>query len=319
MASDASTAGYTKGLIELADSVFGYLQPDGGWGLSNAGLIVGGDGESLLVDTLFDLNLTQQMLDAMAPHTAAAPIRTIVNTHANGDHTYGNELIVGAEIIASEATAAEAENVPPAMLQAMIDSDFGDEIVNRYLRESFGRFVFDDITLTPPTSVFSGRRTVAVGDIDVDLVEVGPAHTAGDVLAFVPARSTVFTGDILFIDGTPLMWDGPVANWVAACDLIIDADVDTIVPGHGPITDNAGVQQVKDYLLFVEREARLRFDAGMASIDAARDIELGHYTDWLDAERIVINVDMLYREFDEAHTAMNVMEQFSAMAHLALG
>lgn len=319
MASKATTAGYDKGLVELADSVFGYLQPDGGWGLSNAGLIVGAGGESLLIDTLFDLNLTQQMLDAMAPHTAGAPIRTVVNTHANGDHTYGNELVVGAEIISSEATAAEAENVPPAMLRAMVEMDFGDEIVNRYLRESFGQFEFDGITLTPPTSVFSGRRSVAVGDLTVDLVEVGPAHTAGDVLTFVPERSAVFTGDILFIDGTPLMWDGPVANWVAACDLIIDANVDTIVPGHGPITDNAGVQRVKDYLLFVEREARMRFDAGMSAVDAARDIELGHYGDWLDAERIVINVDSLYREFDDGHASMEIMEQFAAMAHLALG
>jgi len=287
--------------------------------LSNAGLIVGGDDESLLVDTLFDLNLTRDMLDAMAPHTANAPIRTLVNTHANGDHTYGNELVVGAEIISSEATAAEAENVPPAMLRAMVETDFGDETVNRYLRESFGQFEFDGITLTPPTSVFSGRRSVTVGDIAVDLVEVGPAHTAGDVLAFVPERSTVFTGDILFIDGTPLMWDGPVRNWVAACDLIIDANVDTIVPGHGPITDNAGVQRVKDYLLFVEAEARKRYDAGMSALDAARDIELGSYADWLDAERIVINVDTMYREFDENHQAMEVMEQFAAMAHYALG
>jgi glyoxylase-like metal-dependent hydrolase (beta-lactamase superfamily II) len=48
-----------------------------------------GDGASLLVDTLFDLKLTAAMLDAMAPVRAAAPISTVVNTHANGDHCYG--------------------------------------------------------------------------------------------------------------------------------------------------------------------------------------------------------------------------------------
>ena len=56
---------YERGLHELGDRLYTYLQPDGGWGWSNAGLITA-DGTSLLVDTLFDLNLTKAMLDAMA-------------------------------------------------------------------------------------------------------------------------------------------------------------------------------------------------------------------------------------------------------------
>ena len=85
---------YSKGLHEVAPGVFAYLQPDGGWGWSNAGLVVG-DGESILVDTLFDLSLTATMLEAMAPQAASSPITTVVNTHANGDHCYGNQLVAG--------------------------------------------------------------------------------------------------------------------------------------------------------------------------------------------------------------------------------
>src|SRR3954465_162003 len=107
--------GYTKGLHDLGDGCFAYLQPDGGWGWSNAGLIVG-DGSSLLVDTLFDLRLTGEMLAAMETLTAAAPIAPLVNTHANGDHCYGNELVSGAEIVASSAAAEEMSHVPPALL-----------------------------------------------------------------------------------------------------------------------------------------------------------------------------------------------------------
>src|SRR6201995_1899727 len=76
---------YTKGLHELGDGLYAYLQPDGGWGWSNAGLITGG-GTSLLVDTLYDLRLTRQMLDAMAPVAERHPIDAAVNTHANPDH-----------------------------------------------------------------------------------------------------------------------------------------------------------------------------------------------------------------------------------------
>ena len=109
---------YRLGVHEVADGCHAYLQPDGGWGYSNAGLVVG-DGRSLLVDTLFDLRLTDAMLAAMAPLTRGAPITTCVNTHANGDHCYGNERVVGAEIIASRAAAEEMQHVPPAMLAAL--------------------------------------------------------------------------------------------------------------------------------------------------------------------------------------------------------
>ena len=70
---------YTRGLHELGDGCYAYLQPDGSWGWSNAGLVVG-DGTSLLIDTLFDLRLTQEMLDAMKGATQVAPIASVVNT-----------------------------------------------------------------------------------------------------------------------------------------------------------------------------------------------------------------------------------------------
>ena len=82
---------YTKGLKELGNGQYAYLQPDGGWGWSNAGLIVDGEA-SLLVDTLFDMTLTYDMLKTMkdAAGVAGPDIGVIVNTHANGDHTHGN-------------------------------------------------------------------------------------------------------------------------------------------------------------------------------------------------------------------------------------
>tara|TARA_B100000676_G_scaffold310725_1_gene378167 strand:+ start:1123 stop:1587 length:465 start_codon:yes stop_codon:yes gene_type:complete len=91
---------YTKGLHDLGNGSWAYLLPDGGWGWSNAGLIAE-SGETLLVDTLFDLPLTADMLDTMRDAVPAAKeIDTLVNTHANGDHTYGNQLVDGAEIVA---------------------------------------------------------------------------------------------------------------------------------------------------------------------------------------------------------------------------
>jgi glyoxylase-like metal-dependent hydrolase (beta-lactamase superfamily II) len=155
-----------------------------------------------------------------------------------------------------------------------------------------------------------------VGDKDVRLIEVGPAHTRGDVLVHLPAERKVFTGDILFIGGTPIMWAGPVSNWIAACDRILAMDLEAIVPGHGPITDKAGVGRVRDYLVFCRTEARRRFDAGLSVREAAHDIALGDFSSWTDAERIAVNVDTLYREFRNDSSSANPVELFALMAEL---
>ena len=150
----------------------------------------------------------------------------------------------------------------------------------------------------------------------VDLIEVGPAHTAGDVLVHVPEDKTVFTGDILFIEGTPIMWAGPVANWIAACDKIVELKPETIVPGHGPITDEAGVRRVQDYLHYIDIEARKRYDAGLSVRDAAHDIKLGDFSSWGDSERIAVNVSTLYREYSGDTAPPNVVQLFGLMAEL---
>ena len=264
---------FNKGLHDLGNGIYAYLQPDGSWGWSNAGLVVDGE-HSLLVDTLFDGQLTAEMLAQMKDATgqAAGDIDWLVNTHANGDHCHGNHLVPNAEKIASTTAAAEMEEMTPGMLAEMMRSapEMGE--LGEYLVHCFGAFDFENIVHTPPTSTFDGEKTLLVGDKSVRLIEVGPAHTGGDILAWVPADKTVFTGDILFIDGTPIIWAGPVRNWIAACEHILAMDVEHIVPGHGPLTDKRGVQRVADYLGYVEREARQRFDAAMPLQQAVHDI-----------------------------------------------
>ena len=308
-------------LVELSDGCLAYVQPDGSWGWSNAGLVVG-DGASLLVDTLFDLNLTQQMLDSLAPFTRSAPIRSLVNTHANGDHCYGNELVAGAEIIASTAAAHEMTEVPPAMLAAL-NAAPGE--IGQLFRSFFGAFEFADITMTLPTRTFDVRLDVEVGGRVIELIEVGPAHTRGDVIAYVPDARTVYTGDVLFIGGTPIVWAGPLSNWILACDLMLGMDIDTVVPGHGPVTDKQGIVQVRDYLSFIEQGAVARYESGMDAFDAARDIARemsatgSSFASWGEAGRISVNIETAYRSLDPNHQSPDVVEQFRRMAQIERG
>jgi cyclase len=290
---------YTKGLHDLGNGCYAYLQPDGSWGWSNAGLICD-SGESLLVDTLFDLNLTRAMLDTMrrAEPRSTTPIRTLVNTHSNGDHIFGNELVAGAEIISSNACAEEMrEDGGSKRLAALKTNAASMGETGKFFAEIFAPFDFNGINVAMPTVTFDGVLERRVGNKTVRLIEVGPAHTRGDVLAYVPDDRVIFTGDILFINGHPIIWAGPIGNWIKACQLMLDLDVETVVPGHGPITNKDGVAAVKSYFEYIQREARKRYDAGMTIYDAAQDISLTDYSSWGDGERIVINVATLYREF----------------------
>ncbi len=314
-------SGRQRSWNELDDRCWAFVQGTGGWGWSNAGLIVG-DGASLLVDTLFDLDLTASMLDALPAPAADSPIDTVVNTHANGDHCYGNPELLrrhpDAEVIASSAAAHEMTEVPPAMLAALNQApgDVGD-----LFRSFFGEFRFEGIELDAPTRTFDGRLALDVGGRHVELIEVGPAHTQGDVIVHVPDARTVYAGDILFIGGTPIVWAGPLANWIAACDLMLELDVQTVVPGHGPITDPSGIREVRDYLSFVEGEATERQAAGMDAWDAARDIARAigadeRFADLGELGRIAVNVETVYRTLDPGHVTPNVIEQFRRMAAL---
>ena len=305
------------GLIDLSNGAYAWLAAQGTWGWSNAGLVVDGE-ESILIDTLFDLDLTQTMLKAMRDaQPCTANIKTLVNTHANGDHCHGNELVTGADIIASSASAAEMDELPPEGLAAIMDAAKNMGPVGEYFIHCFGAFNFHGINYTPPTKTFDGELHMHVGDKPIHMLEVGPAHTRGDILVHSPADKTVFTGDILFIEGTPLIWEGPVANWINACRRIEAMDVDHIVPGHGPITDKSGVRKVRQYLEYVREQAKLRYDAGMDAWEAAQDIALSEYSAWSEPERIAVNVDSLYREFANDDTRTDVVELFRRMGELA--
>ena len=306
---------YTKGLHDLGNSVYAYLQPDGSWGWSNAGIITDGDA-SLLVDTLFDLKLTKDMLDTMRSSIpAAAKIDMVVNTHANGDHCYGNQLVADATIIASQRTADEMQDLPPQQFAALMQHAPEMGPAGEFAIRAFGPFDFNNITFTPPKQTFEGQMSLHVGDKEVQLMEVGPAHTRGDTLVYIPADKTIFTGDILFIGGHPIIWAGPVSNWLRACDIILSLDVETIVPGHGPITDKHGVTEVRSYFEYIYAEARKRYEAGMSSLEAAKDIPLHQFSSWSDSERMAVNINSIYREFT-GEERPNTLTLFGQMAAL---
>lgn len=305
---------FTQGIHDVGNSIYGYVQPDGTWGWSNAGLIVS-EGQTLLVDTLMSVPLTREMLEAFRRVPGGSRIDKLVNTHANPDHFFGNGLVSDAEIIATSETKKDMAGFNPRTLAGLNANyrQMGD--AGEFLYETMGRaFDFsgvDEVTL--PTRTFEQRLSLTIGDKAVELIDLGPAHTASDTIVWVPGDRTVFTGDLLFNEGHPIMWAGPVENWIAACQHILDLDPQVVVPGHGPITDTSAVRNMKAYFEYVRDQARSRFDAGMGWKEAARDINMTEYRGWSDPERIVANVFSLYRQWSAELPAEDTHDLFGEM------
>ena len=296
----------------LSDSTWAWLQPNGEWGESNAGLVAG-EGEALLVDTLWDTALTGRMLTAFR-RASGAPIRTLVNTHSDGDHVWGNQLVPEASIVSTAAAARVIGTETPAALERFRGTgralrELGARTgaarlrsVGEYFEGMIAPYDFAGVRITPPTRTFSGELDLDVGGRAVKLIEVGPAHTAGDAIVLVPDARVIFAADVLFVGVTPVMWAGPLRNWLAALDLVLDADVDTVVPGHGPVCGKAEVEALRRYWVWLEAAVRPRLGRGMSVAEAAGDLvasdefRAAEWAGWDLPERILINVATLDRE-----------------------
>jgi cyclase len=280
-------------LHEITTDVYACLQEDTGLGKSNSGLINRAGG--LVIDTFWDLPSTRELIRQYG-RVWKRPARRVLNTHHNGDHCWGNQLFSDAEIIGHRRCAESFGKERPEIMQAarrMVDSD--DAALAAFAR-ALAPFDFSGITLTPPTRLIDNDVTLDLDGLRVDLLYVGPAHTAGDVIAHLPEQRVVFTGDVLFRLCTPIGWEGTFANWTKALDRIIDLRPDVVVPGHGPLGGIEGPREMRDYLTYVRAEAARSFAAELPLLEAAKRIDLGPYAGWTEPERLVFNVARAYRE-----------------------
>lgn len=309
-------ARFEGGLREVAEGLHAWLQPNGTWGESNAALVAG-KGESLLVDTLWTPALARRMLAAMEPVTAEAPIRRVVNTHADGDHTWGNQEVAEREIISTRRTEEEMTALTPGGIEGFRKLGRALALAGRAPLPYPGRdtlralgpfvvsmirpFDFSEVELTHPTRTFEGTLELDVGGRSVELIEVGPAHTAGDLIVHVPDARAVIAADVAFVGVTPVMWAGPAERWVAALDRIEALEPEVVIPGHGPPCGLTEIRELREYWVWLEAAARRRLAGGLSFGEAAADILAGDefaskpWSEWENPERTAINVHTIDR------------------------
>lgn len=281
-------------LRAVARDVWACLQEDRGWGWSNSSFV--GLGGGLVVDTLMDVPHTRRMLELYASVSPGAP-RRLVNTHHNIDHCWGNQLLRDAEIIGHRLCAEHMQRdmKPEQALALFSQPDLPPAL--RWFADDVAEFDFSGIEVTPPTTLLDDRLEIDLGAASAQVLYLGPAHTAGDVIVHLPERGVVMAGDLIFRRCTPVGWEGSFARWIEALETIAALAPEVIVPGHGPLCGVEGALEMRDYLRYVYDESRRFFERGVEAFEAARRMDLGPYADWTQPERLIFNVERAYREF----------------------
>jgi cyclase len=269
---------------EVSDGVYAYIQDDGSWWINSTGFLIGRRGVTA-IDSCATEARTRALLETIRGLTAN-PVGMLLNTHHHGDHTHGNHLFAGATIVAHERCRDEilAAGTPSAALGAIWDvPDWGE------------------VVLAPPVLTFRDAVTVWVDDLRCEVRHLGtPAHTTNDSVVWLPERSVLFSGDLLFNGGTPFLLMGSLAGALEAVRALGEFGAATIVPGHGGLGGPELIDDVLAYLTFLDDLARRGHAAGLTPLQTAREADLGRFAGLTDAERLVGNLHRAFAELNGA-------------------
>ena len=264
---------------EVAEGVFAYVQLDGSWGLNNAGILRGSRG-AFLIDTTFTAPRARRLAEAVA-RVNPQGVRTVINTHHHGDHTYGNFVFPEATVIAHERCREAVLATGLATTKMFPGVDWGE------------------IEIVAPFVTFSDRLSVYVDDMKVELVEMGPAaHTTNDIVAWIESSGVLFSGDLVLHGGTPFVLMGSVSGALRALDRLRAFGSRLIVPGHGAVCGPEVIDDQVSYLQLVQDTAGVASAQGLSPLEAARQCDLGRFAAWTDAERLVGNLHRALSELN---------------------
>jgi glyoxylase-like metal-dependent hydrolase (beta-lactamase superfamily II) len=245
-------------------------------------------------DYLMAIDATQGPLAARA-FIAASKQATgkdfgrLINTHHHGDHVNGNQFFTHAEILSHPYCRLECIKAA-ATTPKMWDPAPG--IAD----------VAEERKLVPPSVTFKDDLTYFIGGTEVQFKFAGPAHTWGDVMAYLPQYKILFAGDVGFFYVAPYANNSFITKWIEKCDEIAGWDVDVIVPGHGPIGGKKELAEMANYFRVLGVEARKRYDKKMSAGAAAAEIRLGRFDNWIGPERLIMDVVRWYEEWDSTLT-----------------
>lgn len=204
----------------------------------NVGVLATSRG-AVIVDTM-TFPIQGRAIRELAERVGRGPTQAIVNTHYHGDHTHGNPgWAAGTKVVSTELTSTYL---------GMFDAEFWE----------------GDAAGTAPNETFTASHAMRIGDKTIRSHQIGPGHTGGDLVVLFVEDRVLHTGDLVFNARYPnidLEAGGSVAAWGDALDQVLALDFDRVIPGHGPVTDRAGVER---FQRFIRDLARVGAEAAAA-------------------------------------------------------
>jgi glyoxylase-like metal-dependent hydrolase (beta-lactamase superfamily II) len=278
---------WKRELRQLAPNVYAYAQGGGpgisAAGVSNAGVIAGPD-FLVAIDALQGPIPTRSFI-AAARQATGKEFGRLILTHHHGDHVNGNQFFTGTEILSHPYCRAEVLKAIPNTPKMWNPTPGVTDAP-------------EDRRLVPPTVTFKDDLVYSIGGTEVQFRCVGPAHTWGDVVAYVPQHKIVFLGDVGFFWVAPYANNSYITKWIDVCNAILGWDVDVVVPGHGPIGGKKELAEMAEYFKVLGVEARKRYDAKMTAGAASAEIRLGRFDNWIGPERLIMDTVRWYAEWN---------------------
>jgi glyoxylase-like metal-dependent hydrolase (beta-lactamase superfamily II) len=258
----SASAWYVQGLSAQGSGANQNFISNAGFVLTPAGVVV--------IDALGSPALAQRLVEEIRRITPLPIVRVIV-THYHADHIYGLQTFkaLGARVVAHRA-AGEYLNSEAAQLRLVAS------------REELAPWINEQTRLVPPDEWLDGDTDYRIGGVPLQLRAVGPSHTPEDLVVYLPQEKVLFAGDLVFRSRIPYVGKADSRHWIAALDKLLELEASVIVPGHGPLSNEArkDMQLTRDYLAY------LRAVMGKAARELEPFDEAFAAADWSEFEHL---------------------------------
>jgi len=286
-------------LERLTDGVYACVHKDGGWAISNAGIIDIGK-QTLVFDTCLTPQAACDLRDGAKVLTGRTP-DYVINSHYHNDHIRGSQVFKETvlvsttrtrELILSQGKAeleADREQAVKRLTELKAFAQSRDKE-----RRKFAAFFLPywegilaslpKIKLRLPELTFERQLTFHGTKRTAQLIEVNRGHTESDCLLFLPQEGVVFCGDLLFVRGHPYLGDGDPQNLLSILDQLEGFAAKVYVPGHGLVGKIEDLNKLRLYIRTLMRLAQEAVARGNSVEDLVKQPVPESFTDWILAQ-----------------------------------
>ena len=236
----------------------------------NIGFVVG-ENAVLVVDTGMGIDNAQRVLERARELAAGKPL-FLTLTHFHPEHGFGAQVFRDdATIVYNESQRGELEEKFGEFVEMF--SGFSPEIAD----------ILSDVERVEPHETYESRHEIDLGGIVVELESVGPAHTRGDQLVWLPDQQVLFAGDLVENRFFPILPDADAhgSDWIALLERLEGMAPATVVPGHGAVGDVGLVRAVREYLEWIRSLVREGRGKELDELKAQLEPQVQErYSDW---------------------------------------